>query len=632
MLNRYPWWKNLLVLTVAVLGFVYVSPNLFAPDPAIQITGETSVQEVGQRLIQRVRAALDEEDVRYFGETVNERGILVRLRAREQQLQAREAVQAALGEGYVVALNQADNTPAWLRAMGAKPMKLGLDLSGGVHFLLEVDSASYIATREENYAGDLRRTLREKKLRGRVDHRPEEGIIRITFQNEGLRERGGNAVREVFPELAQEQAAADGGFVLSLQLPPELRTEFENYAVEQNLVILRNRVNELGVAEPLVQRQGRKRIVVELPGVQDTAQAKRVLGKFANLEFRLEADSGDPLFNRERFRFRDARRGRQVWLQRELIIDGGSVTNARSGFDENGQPMVGINLDTQGGAKMHQATRHNVGRSMGVLFIERRTRTPETRDPDARKVEIGKKYEEKRVISLAVIRSALGSQFQITGLDSVAESIELALLLRAGALSAPLDFVEERTVGPSLGAENIALGVRSVQIGFGLVLLFMLLWYRSFGIAADTALFINLVLLLALMSLLSATLTLPGIAGIVLTVGIAVDANVLIYSRIREELAGGLSPQQAIHAGYERALVTILDANITTLIVAVILYIVGTGPVRGFAVTLSLGIVTSMFTAIMGTRAIINLVYGGRPLKQLVVGRSIVIGSKAEPA
>ncbi len=632
MLNRYSWSKNLLVLTLVVLGFLYVSPNLFAPDPAIQITGETSVQGVKQPLVQRIRKALDEADIAYFGETLNERGILMRLREKEQQLEARELVQTALGEGYVVALNQADNTPDWLRAIGAKPVKLGLDLSGGVHFLLEVDSETYITTRLENYAGDIQRALRKKRIGAQVEYLVSEESIKITFQRADLVEQGSKEVQEIASELTQDRETAGAGSLLILRLPPELRTEFEDYAVEQNLVILRNRVNELGVAEPLVQRQGRKRIVVELPGVQDTAQAKRILGKFANLEFRLESRSKDPVFNRERFRFRDTSQGTGASLLRELIIDGGSVTNARSGFDENGQPMVGINLDTQGGAKMHLATRHNVGRRMGVLFIERRTRTPETRDPAGRRVALGEKYEEKRIISLAVIRSALGSQFQITGLDSVAESIELALLLRAGALSAPMDFVEERTVGPSLGAENIALGVRSVQVGLGLVLLFMLLWYRGFGFAADLALVANLVLLLALMSLLSATLTLPGIAGIVLTVGMAVDANVLIYSRIREELAGGLSPQQAIHAGYERALVTILDANITTLIVAIILYIVGTGPVRGFAVTLSLGIMTSMFTAIIGTRAIVNLVYGGRPLKKLAVGRSLFVSRMEKSA
>ena len=623
MINRYSLPKNLLVLAVVVFGLLYVSPNLFAPDPAIQITGETSIQAVENSLMQRVRKALNEEGIRYFGETLNERGILVRLRERERQLQAREAVQTALGEGYVVALNQADNTPDWLRAIGARPVKLGLDLSGGVHFLLEVDSDAYISTRLENYAGDIQRALRKKRIGAQVDYRVEEKLINITFQRADLIEQGREEIREVAPELEQSRETAGGSNLLTLVLPQELITEFEDYAVEQNLVILRNRVNELGVAEPLVQRQGRSRIVVELPGVQDTAQAKRVLGKFANLEFRLESRSADPVFNRQRFRFRDRNQGTAASLLREIIIDGGSVTNARSGFDENGQPMVAINLDTQGGAQMNLATRHNVGRKMGVLFVERRTRTPETRDPAARRVAVGEKYEEKRIISLAVIRSALGSQFQITGLDSVAESIELALLLRAGALSAPMDFVEERTVGPSLGAENIALGMRSVQVGLGLVLLFMLLWYRGFGIAADLALVANLVVLLALMSLLSATLTLPGIAGIVLTVGMAVDANVLIYSRIREELAGGLSPQQAIHAGYERALVTILDANITTLIVAIILYIVGTGPVRGFAVTLSLGILTSMFTAIIGTRAIVNLIYGGRPLKKLTVGRSL---------
>ncbi len=612
----------MLVLAAVGLGLIYALPNVFRADPAVQISGESSADVLGPEMLQRALRSLRDAGIPVLQHEFGERGILLRLGSPELQLRAREQVQQALGPAYVVALNRAENTPQWLRALGAQPMKLGLDLSGGVHFLLEVDTGAYIDNILGNYAGDLRRALRKKGLSARVEYTPGEREIRI-LPDGGMRQ----GVRELLGEDFGELGLQGGREELEMRasLPSSVFTDYENYAVEQNLTILRNRVNELGVAEPLVQRHGRNRIVVELPGVQDTAQAKRVLGKFANLEFRLEARPGEPLFNRERFLFRNAAQG-GAWLIRDSIVKGDNVTNARPGFDENGRPMVSISLDTQGGASMHQDTRHNVGRRMGVLFIERRTRTPETRDPEARRVAIGEKYEQKKIISLAVIRSALGSRFQIEGLDSVQEANELSLLLRAGALSAPLEFVEERTVGPSLGAENIRLGVRSVQIGLGLVLLFMLFWYRGLGIAADIALLVNLMLLVAVMSLLSATLTLPGIAGIVLTVGMAVDANVLVYSRIREEIRGGLSVQQAIHAGYERAVVTILDANLTTLIVAVILYIVGTGPVRGFAVTLSVGILTSMFSAIIGTRALVNLMYGNRRTRELKIGREFRLG------
>ena len=622
MINRYSMWRNLLLLSILAVGFVYVMPNFYQPDAAIQIVSESSSQEVGDEPVNKVREALLGAGVSIIGEEQSERGVVIRIQQRNRQLQARQLAQDVLGAGYVVALNLATTVPAWLQAIGAGTLKLGLDLSGGVHFLLEVDSESYIQTRMSNFSEDLRRSLREERIIHKVTFDSDTELIRAVFATEELRQRAELLVEENLPELVVEKQVSGGEYILELILPDQTRTEFINYAVEQNLTILRNRVNELGVSEPLVQRQGRHRIVVELPGVQDTAQAKRILGKFANLEFRLEARSADSSFSRERFRFRNEESvgQRSAWLQREIIVKGENVTGARSGFDQNSRPMVSISLDSQGGARMNQITRDSVGRSMGVLFIERRTRTRETRDSAAYKVEVGEKYEDRKLISLATIRSALGTNFQIEGLSSVSESIELALLLRAGALSAPLDFVEERTVGPSLGAENIRLGIRSVLAGMALVLLFMLFWFRGFGMAADIALLLNLMLLLSIMSLLSATLTLPGIAGIVLTVGMAVDANVLIFSRIREEFKSGLSPQQAIHSGFERAIVTILDANITTLIVALILYIIGTGPVKGFAVTLSIGIITSMFTAILITRAIVNLVYGGRRLSTLRIG------------
>ena len=621
MLNHYPLWKNLLLLAVLAVGLVYVLPNLYQPDAAIQIIAESGGEQVGTEPLQRLRSAFAGDAIGILAEERGDRGVVVRLQQRDQQLQARELAQQALGPGYVVALNQAPTVPEWLRRIGASSLKLGLDLSGGVHFLLEVDTDTYIRNRMRNFSNDLRRSLRMERIRSVIEYNEQSETIRLSFTSSEARDQAVGIVRDQFSDLEHKEGESGADLLLLVSLPPQVRTDYINYAVEQNLTIMRNRVNELGVAEPLVQRQGRRRIVVELPGVQDTAQAKRVMGKFANLEFRLAADARSASLERERFRFRNPSSGRRdAWLQRELIVKGENVTGARSGFDENGRPMVAISLDSQGGVRMNQATRNNIGRGMGVLFIQRRTRTPETTDPDARRVKVGEKYEERKLISLATIRSALGTQFQIEGLDSVAESVELALLLRAGALSAPLEFVEERTVGPSLGAQNIRRGVLSIQVGMGLVLLFMLFWYRGFGVAADIALLLNLMLLLAVMSLLSATLTMPGIAGIVLTVGMAVDANVLIFSRIQEEWKGGLSPQQAIHSGFERAVITILDANITTLIVALILYIVGTGPIRGFAVTLSIGIITSMFTAILVTRAIVNLVYGGRRLSTLQMG------------
>ena len=406
-------------------------------------------------------------------------------------------------------------------------------------------------------------------------------------------------------------------------MSPQARDEIESYAVSQNLTTLRNRVNELGVSEPLVQRQGKNRIVVELPGIQDTAEAKRILGKVANLEFRLVANRDAAQSDKQRFEYRSAdRSGSSEWLERDVIITGERVSTAQASFDQNGQPNVQISLDSEGGTLMSRATRNNIKRRMGVLFIERKYRTRYEVDEEGAEVIVKVPYDERKILTAPVIQSALGAQFQITGLDNPLESSELALMLRAGALAAPITFVEERTVGPSLGAENIRLGVRSVYYGLTLVLLFMVLYYRVFGVVAVIALTSNLILLVAVMSMLGATLTLPGIAGIVLTVGMAVDANVLIFARIREELVNGLSPQMAIHSGFGRAFTTILDANLTTLIVAVILYAVGTGPIKGFAVTLSVGILTSMFTAILGTRALINLVYGGRRVRKLSIGGS----------
>ena len=627
-LNHYSWWQNALILLVLAFGVFYSLPNFFRPQAAIQVRAESSRQQLGVTELSTVQQSLSAAGIAFEAAQWDDGGFLLPLMQDKDQLRARELAEKVLGAGHVVALNRADTTPDWLSSMGGQPMSLGLDLSGGVHFLLQVDTQSHLSTLMKNWADELRRTLRAQRLRVVVDLSPPDeqgGYILLRAGDDERLQALRKLLADDFSELRMERSGGDSGLEselgLRLDFSPERRREYIDYAVEQNLGILRNRVNELGVAEPLVQRQGRSRIVVELPGVQDTAQAKRVLGKFANLEFRLEALASSPPLEREFFRFRDASSSSEgAWLLRSTIVKGESVTGASPGYDENSQPAAIISLDSLGGAAMNQASRNNVGRRMGVLFIERRTRTAGTSDLAAALVDIGEKYQSKELISLAVIRSALGSRFQITGLDSPAEAAELSLLLRAGALSAPLEFIEERTVGPSLGAENVAKGLRSVQIGLLLVLLFMVAWYQLFGIAASLALVANLSLLVALMSLLSATLTLPGIAGMVLTVGMAVDANVLIYSRIREELIGGLSPQRAIHAGYERAMTTILDANLTTLLVALILYIVGTGPVRGFAVTLSLGIISSLFCSIFLTRAVVNGVYGGRRIKHLHLG------------
>jgi len=621
MLNRYPLWKNLLILGVVLFGFYYAAPNLYAPDPALQIGGASGSQEISEQDLTRANAALDEAGIAYFGEEIQGGGksALIRLRNRDDQLRAQAVLARAMGDSYIVALNLAPTTPKWLVEGGAQPMKLGLDLSGGVHFKLEVDVEAATARRLEMYEAGIKRALREERLRGLVAL--EGNKVALRFRDEASREAARKATTELYPELLLDRVEEGDDWNLYAEVTEQTIKEVVDYAVEQNLTTIRNRVNELGVSEPLVQKQGSNRIVVELPGIQDTAEAKRILGKVANLEFRLVAETNAPITERQRFEYRAANReGVTEWLERDVIITGERVSNAAAGFDQNGLPNVSITLDSEGGMLMSRSTRNNIKRRMGVLFIERKYRTRYEMGPDGTEIAIKVPYDEKKLLTAPVIQSALGASFQITGIDSPADASELALMLRAGALAAPITFVEERTVGPSLGAENIALGVKSVQIGLALVVVFMILYYRVFGVAAVIALTTNLILLVACMSLLGATLTLPGIAGIVLTVGMAVDANVLIFARIREELANRLSPQMAINAGFERAVATILDANITTLIVAIILYAVGTGPVKGFAVTLSLGIISSMFTAILGTRALINAIYGGRRVDSLSIG------------
>ena len=611
MPNKFPLWKNLLIILVVAFAFVYASPNLYPPDPAIQISGQSGAMQIDQAVLDKVEQALDEAKIQYFAGEVDGEAALIRLTDLDMQMRAKEVVQAEMGGEYIVALNLAPTTPKWLSDLGGSPMKLGLDLSGGVHFLLEVDLNAALITRLEGDLQEVKSSLREEKIRYRSFELKGQQIIG-RFRNEQQVEQASNLIRTNFRELQPINKQGQNPLTLVLQLSDIAAGQIEDNAIKQNLTSLRNRVNELGVSEPLVSRQGKNRIVVELPGVQDTAEAKRIIGKTANLEFRLESEGRLG----EVFAFRDGR-GLNARLESNPVITGENVTDARASFDENGRPQVNITLDTKGGWQMGYATRDNVGRSLGVLFIEYKTKLEKSIDANGELVITPVPYVEKHIISLATVQSQLGKSFRITGLDSQRESSELALLLRAGALAAPMYIVEERTIGPSLGADNIRLGVQSVTLGMTLVLLFMLAIYRGFGVLANIALTMNLLLLVGFMSLLGATLTLPGIAGIVLTVGMAVDANVLIFSRIREELASGSSVQASISGGYDRAFVSILDANITTLIVAVILFLIGSGPVQGFAVTLSIGILTSMFTSIVMTRGLVNLIIGGRKIEKL---------------
>ncbi|MDR5865265.1 protein translocase subunit SecD [Halomonas koreensis] len=614
MLNRYPLWKYLLILLVLLVGLIYSLPNLFPEDPAVQISSDRGDFTLDERRLERLETSLTDAGIDIQSVERDPGSVLIRLYNADDQIQARDLIGEALGEDYVVALNLAESTPAWLESLAASPMTLGLDLRGGVHFLLEVDMEAAVNQRLEVNASAMRETLRDERIRYR-NTEIEDRSIQMDFMNAEDRDEARRLIGREFPEFEYRNLERSRGAALGMTLTDTAVEEIQDYAINQNLTTLRNRVNELGVAEPLVQRQGPARIVVELPGVQDTAAAKRIVGATANLEFRLEARPDAPEAETETFPFRGEPQ-RTAALMRDVIITGDSVSNANHSFDENGRPQVNINLDGTGGTLMNRATRTNIGRNMAVLFIEHKTRE-RTVIEGGEEVTVRTPYTERGIISLATIQSALGNSFRITGLDSPTEAAELALLLRSGSLAAPIYFAQERTIGPSLGEKNIERGVLSVQIGLLLVVAFMLIRYKVFGIFANLALALNLTLLVAAMSLLGATLTLPGIAGIVLTLGMAVDANVLIFERIREELRNGLSVQQAIHAGYERAFTSIVDANITTLLVALILFSIGTGPVKGFAVTLSLGILTSLFTALMVTRAMVNLCYGGKPVKKL---------------
>ncbi len=595
-MQKFHFWKIVVVSTVVIFGGIYSLPNIFPPDPAVQITLNNPGEGLNNDILNSIKSKVSESGLSYLSAEGNSNAILFRAKNYEDQIRLKDFLQSYLDSNFVVALNLSPNTPEWLEYLNAYPMKLGLDLRGGVHFLLEADTELLIETKLEASLLNIKRIFKEISLKP-TSLKISENSIYVSLKDS----QDQDAFNEALSRLSNFDSQKIDENLYQLTLSELQLKEMVDYAVLQNLNTLRNRVNELGISEPVVQRQGAKRISIQLPGVQDTAEAKKIIGKTANLEFRLES-SGSSLASRvEKFNFAD----RAVKLEKKLIISGDQVSDASVGYDENGFPQVNINLDSDGGAKMHRSTRNNIGERMAVIFVERKSETkivdgiPEVRN-----------YFDKRIISLATIQSALASQFRITGLDSPAEASELALLLRAGALAAPMDFVEEGTIGPSLGADNIALGIKSLMLGLALVLIFMIFYYKVFGLIANLAVALNIVLIAAVMSVLSATLTLPGIAGIVLTIGMAVDANVLIFSRIREELKNKLKPADAISAGYDRAFVTIVDANLTTLIVAIILYAVGTGPIQGFAITLSVGILTSMFTAILFTRMLVHFIYG----------------------
>ena len=630
---RYPAWKYLLILVVLVVSTLYALPSLYPDEPAVQISGAKAGTQIDQSIIQKAEQILQSENIASHDNSFTNNAALLRLDTSEAQLKAKEALRRGLGDDYVVALNLAPTTPEWLQKIGAKPMKLGLDLRGGVHFLLEVDMDKAISQRMETSATDLRRQLRDNKLKFN-SLSLNNNTITLQFANNADRDAVMDFLRRNGNEYTQQAVATTEGSSLRLNYTDVRKQEIQSYAVNQNLTTLRNRINELGVAEALVQTQGSNRIVVELPGVQDTAEAKRVLGRTANLEFRLVSDLNDQYIDpytgqttgtvppgTEAFAFESLDSGRQLLLNRSRILTGERVQNASSGFSQDtGGAEVNITLDAAGGKLMADATRNAVGKRMAVLFIENKQRISYVADENGTQTEVRTPYTESVVINAATIQAVLGSQFRITGLDSPQEASELALMLRAGALAAPMYFVEERVIGPSLGQENIDKGVLSTQIGFILVAIWMVVFFRLFGLIANFALVFNLAMILTVMSWIGASLTLPGIAGIVITIGMAVDANVLICERIREEIKWGASPKQAIVAGYDRAYNTIFDSNLTTFLVAFILFAIGTGPIKGFAVTLMIGIVCSMFTAITVTRAIVQIIYGKkRNLKKLSI-------------
>ncbi|STY94091.1 protein translocase subunit SecD [Moraxella bovis] len=614
---HYPAWKYILIAVVLVVAGLYALPNLYPDEPAVQITGASAGTELTSDVLVQSQALLDKAGLAHHDGSFANNSALIRLNTAEDQLKAQETLRQNLGENYVVALNLAQTTPQWLKNIGAKPMKLGLDLRGGVRFVLEVDMDKALEQRLTVATQDVRRNLRTAKIAVKSLRTTKDGMV-LTFNSDNQRSQAQSALQGSMMDFTLRPLASNDGAVLELTYTEQALNQINEYAVGQNLTTLRNRINELGVAEALVQSQGTNRIVVELPGVQDTAEAKRVLGRTANLEFRMVSEDahnftgGIAPAGTEAFPF-GTLDGPPVLLDRQAIVTGDKVQNAQAGVDENGRPQVSITLDTAGGRLMQNATRTSVGKQMAVLFIENKQRVGYETDPTTGETkEVRQPYSETRVINQATIQAVLGSSFVITGLDSPAEAGELALLLRSGALAAPMYFVEERTIGPSLGQDNIDKGLNASKIGYLLVFLWMIVFYRACGVIANIALAFNIIMLVAVMSIIGSSLTLPGIAGVVLTMGMAVDANVLIFERIREELANGARPKSAIVAGFDRAFSSIFDGNITTLLVAFILFAIGTGPVKGFAVTLAIGIITSLFTAIIVTRALMQLWYGNR--------------------
>lgn len=622
-MNKTPLWKGILLIGTILLSFIYAAPNFYPADPAIQISHDSGA--VDQAALDAATKALDAEGIEWFDAHIENGVALIRLRDQNEQIHAQALVNLALSQDYVVALNLAANTPAWLSALGAEPMSYGLDLQGGVHFLMEVDMEQAVAKQLNDTAAAMRALMREERIRYRPPLNVDsQNRIALRFADADTRSAASSRLRQEFPELVVRTEQVGQDYMLYFSMSELAMQELQTYAVQQNLTTLRSRVNELGVKEPKIQQSGPNRIVIELPGIQDTTRAKDLIAAVATLQFHLVASPSAAPADTLQYDYN----GIPYRLDSNIIVGGENVTNAQTSIDpETTLPQVNITLDAVGARRINEVTRTNIGNQMAILLKETKTRNETTRGPDGELVTVSQPYVEERLISVATIQAALGRQFRITGLESK-EASDLALLIRSGALAAPMHFVEESTVGPSLGQENIDNGLTSVLVGFALIVVFMILMYRVCGIIANIALFINLLMLVAVMSILGATLTLPGIAGIVLTLGMAVDANVLIYARIREELNRGASVARAIDLGYDRAFVTILDSNLTTLIVAIILYSIGTGPVKGFAVTTAIGIVTSMITAINFSRAMMNFVYGGKNVKSISIGMRLPAQAK----
>ena len=612
-MNRFKVWQYFLIFSVLILGALFALPNIYPSKPALQIAvGDSSVQ-LNDNFLAGITNELTKEEISFQSIEASEASVKIVLDDVESQLASRRVLADYSGGDFIIALTSEPSTPEWLQNLGASPINLGLDLAGGIHFLLEVDTDRYSEERLSSEAASLTDEFKNQGFL--VDFESFNNRVLLKFSSQDDLEKGRDYLNQNnFTTSGNKYSLIQSNLDLELRYTDNYLSEIVDYAVEQNLVALRNRVNELGVSEPIVQREGRGRIVVELPGVQDSASAKKIIGKTANLEFRLEARNNDSFLRKEKFNYRNTFQG-SAFLEKIVILTGDSVTNAQSSFDENGRPQVNISLDIEGGRAMQKATNGNIGRRLGVVLVEEKTKTFFDQDDNV----VQESYIEKGIISNATIQAVLGTSFRITGLSSSTEASELALLLRAGALAAPMKFVEEQTIGPTLGQENIQKGINSIIIGFILVFIFMLIRYRLFGLSANIALMCNLILVVSIMSVVGGTLTLPGIAGIVLTVGMAVDANVLIFARISEEIKNNIDPQNAIRNGFSKAFSTIMDANITTLIVALILYAIGTGPIKGFAVTLSIGIVTSIFTAILVTRSLVNLIYGYRDVRDLKI-------------